>query len=331
MLKRTVLLSFLWLAGSFQLANADLMDDCREHPVPNVRLQACNDIIARTSVDLNTKAVAYQYRGNGRLEAGAFQQAIADFSEAIHINPSSSPSFAGRARAKFSTRDFLGAVADFTEALRHAPNASELYMERGHVYLLLGNVDASIIDLTKAISLNPNSASALNNRGFAFRRKGQFDSALRDYSAAIEINPAYALAYANRGYLQLARGDRSAAIGDLRRALLLDPSLITARNALRKLGSETSVAAESDRLVRDGHLLAEQNCRSCHAIGIDGKSTNIKAPEFRNLKRRHALIALREPITRGIAAPHENMPQFLLTADQTDAIIAYINSLPAPK
>ena len=47
-----------------------------------------------------------------------------------------------------------------------------------------------------------------------------------------------------------------------------------------------------------------------------------------SLKRRHALLALREPIWRGIAAPHDNMPQFQLTTEQTDAVIAYINSLP---
>ncbi len=321
----------LLLVGSIQPAGADLLDDCREHPVPDARLKACGDIVSRSSFDANAKALAYQYRGNARMDAGAFQQAIADFSESIRLKSTSSPAFAGRARAKFSARDFPGAVADFSEAIRHSPNASELYIERGHVYLLLGNLDASIIDLTKAISLDPTNASAFNNRGLAFRRKGHLDSALRDYSAAIEINPAYALAYANRGHLQLAKGERGAAMDDLRHALLLDPSLISARNALRQLGSEPSVAAESDRLVREGQILADRNCSSCHAIGSNGKSANSKAPEFRNFKRRHALLALREPIARGIAAPHDNMPQFLLTSEQTDAIIAYINSLPAQK
>ena len=42
---------------------------------------------------------------------------------------------------------------------------------------------------------------------------------------------------------------------------------------------------------------------------------------------RHPIQALREPLTRGIARPHDEMPRFQLSDDETDTIIAYINSL----
>jgi mono/diheme cytochrome c family protein len=63
----------------------------------------------------------------------------------------------------------------------------------------------------------------------------------------------------------------------------------------------------------------------CHAIGA--KSTNGNVPMFRNLSRLYTLLALREPITRGIAAPHDQMPQFAVSGEQIDMIVAYINSL----
>ena len=41
-------------------------------------------------------------------------------------------------------------------------------------------------------------------------------------------------------------------------------------------------------------------------------------------------MALREPLTRGIAAPHDEMPRFALTNADIDHVVAYINSL-APR
>ena len=37
--------------------------------------------------------------------------------------------------------------------------------------------------------------------------------------------------------------------------------------------------------------------------------------------------ALSEPITRAIVTPHAEMPHFILSNEQIDTIVAYINSL----
>lgn len=326
-MKQKVAIALLFLGVSLRPAAADLMDECRGRPWPDVQLRACTEIIASPRFDLDAKALAYRYRGDARTDAGAFQAAIADFSELIRLRPDNVPALAGRARAEFSIRSLAAATADYNEAIRLSPAVANLFIARGHVYLAQGNPDASIRDLTEAIRLDPRSATAFNNRGLALRKKGDLDGAMQDYSTAIAINPIYALAYENRGYLQEAPGQRNAAIADLRQALLLDPSLVGARDALRRLGSWQSIASESDRRIREGHALAERNCGGCHAIGAEGRSTNGNAPKFRDLSRLYTLLALREPITRGIAAPHDQMPQFAVSDEQTDMIVAYINSL----
>ena len=53
------------------------------------------------------------------------------------------------------------------------------------------------------------------------------------------------------------------------------------------------------------------------------------APAFRVLQQRHPVLTLREPLSRGIAAPHDEMPKFALADADVDKIVAYINSLPA--
>ena len=141
------------------------------------------------------------------------------------------------------------------------------------------------------------------------------------------INPIYALAYNNRGYVYESQGRKQDAIENFRTALLLDPSLVGAKKGLERLGGSAAIAARSDELVREGKGLVEKNCAWCHATGPAGASPNKKAPEFRNLHERHPLLALREPLSRGIAARHDEMPDFALSNADVDKIVAYINSL----
>ena len=323
----TISLSLVLLALSFRPAAAGLLEECEGQAWPNVQLRACTEIITNPAFAPDARATAYRSRGDIRISSGAFRQAIADFDKSIRLKPDSAAAFAGRARAKFSLRDFAGALSDYNEAIRLSPASAVPYIERAHVYLSMGKADASVSDLTEAIRLDPKNAVAFNNRGLAYRKKGELDRAYQDYSSAIAINPAYALAYANRGYLQSARGRRKAAVSDLQQALFLDPSLIDARDALRRLGGSRSITREIDRRIREGHKLASEKCSGCHAIGRQGKSPNARAPEFRNLGRRHTLLSLRQPIARGVVAQHDKMPQFQLSSYQVDTIVAYINSL----
>ena len=176
---------------------------------------------------------------------------------------------------------------------------------------------------------NPKSAVALNNRGLAHRRKGDLAQAWADYTAAIQLSPIYAQAYANRGYLEEARGRIDDARWNLKQALMIDPSLAAARQALARLGIADEVTREADARVAAGMALAEQWCARCHAVGYDGESPNAKAPPLRSLSRRHPQLALREPVERGIAAPHDEMPRFVMSDADIDGIVAYVNSLAA--
>jgi mono/diheme cytochrome c family protein len=89
------------------------------------------------------------------------------------------------------------------------------------------------------------------------------------------------------------------------------------------------LTAESEAFAQKGKALAEKNCSWCHAVGSEGDSPNPKAPQFRNLQSRHPLLTLRAPLSRGVAAPHDQMPGFKLTNSEIDEIVAYINSLRA--
>jgi tetratricopeptide (TPR) repeat protein len=323
-------LACLVVSAAASGAIADTLADCSQGRNSDVRLRACSDIIAAPAYGPNEKALAYRNRGNARADAGASAQAVADFNEAIRLRPNDASGYAGRARAQLALRNVAAAIDDYDAALRLAPTTpatASLYVGRGHARFVKGDLAAAIADFTEAIRLNPNSTSTFNRRGLAYRRSGDLARAIDDYTAAITLNPVYALAYNNRGYVYEAQGRKQDAIAEFQSALLLDPSLIGARDGLARLGIPAALLAETEKHVQEGKALVEQNCSGCHAVGGRGASPNKKAPEFRSLHERHPSLALREPLSRGIAAPHDEMPKFALTGPQIDTVVAYINSL----
>jgi len=51
------------------------------------------------------------------------------------------------------------------------------------------------------------------------------------------------------------------------------------------------------------------------------------APAFRTLPKRYPIDYLAEALAEGISTGHPDMPEFVASPDQIDAIIAYIESL----
>jgi tetratricopeptide (TPR) repeat protein len=324
---RRIGLACLLTVAAANRAAADILADCTQPRGSQAKLRACSDVIASPAYGAAEKALAYRNRGTSRADAGANAQAAADFGHAIRLRPDDASGYAGRARARLALRDVAGAIDDYSEALRLTPGTASLYVGRGHARFVKGDPSGAIADFTEALRLNPQSPSTLNRRGLAYRRSGDLARAIEDYTSAITLNPVYALAYNNRGYVYEAQGRKDDAIADFQAALLLDPSLIGARDGLARLGIPAALLAETEQRVQEGKALVEQNCSGCHAVGARGASPNVRAPEFRNLHERHPGLALREPLSRGIAAPHDEMPKFALSGPQIDTVVAYINSL----
>jgi tetratricopeptide (TPR) repeat protein len=68
----------------------------------------------------------------------------------------------------YSRGDYVTAIADFTEAIRLDPDYAAAYNKRGLAYHDgKKDYDRAIADYTQAIRLDPNYANAYNNRGLA--------------------------------------------------------------------------------------------------------------------------------------------------------------------
>ena len=91
------------------------------------------------------------------------------------------------------------AIADFTEAIRIDPKLSGAYSNRGSAWDNKGEHDKAIADYTEAIRIDPRLATAYSNRGLVWEKKGALDKAIADCTEAIRIDPKIARAYNHRG------------------------------------------------------------------------------------------------------------------------------------
>src|SRR5271157_1147829 len=138
----------------------------------------------------------YVWRANVWLKRKELDTAIADYNEAIRLNPGSAGvAHQGRGRAWRDKKEYDKAIADCNEAIRLDPGHARAYYTRGVVWSDKNDYDKAIADYNEAIRLDPGYERAYNGRGNAWRAKKDYDKAIADYNEDIRLDPGYARAY----------------------------------------------------------------------------------------------------------------------------------------
>ena len=192
--------------------------------------QAIADYEQAIRLDPNN-AINYDGRGRVFADKGDLDLALEDFNQAIRRNPNAFATYNQRGGVFQRKGDNVRAIADFTQAIRLNPNYAVAYYNRGSRYLNRDEFDLAIADFNEVIRINPNHAPAYNNRGRTFDRKGDYDKAIADFNTAIHIEPNV-VSYNNRANTYLKKGDFSRAIADWETVLRIDPNNTYAMNGL---------------------------------------------------------------------------------------------------
>jgi Tfp pilus assembly protein PilF len=164
------------------------------------KIASCSRVIADNTANAAKRAQAYRSRGAAYYDKSDYDRVIADFSEAMKLDPNIvPPSFAHaynrRGLAYVEKKDYDLAIADYGEAIKLDSSSAEVYNNRGTAYNIKEEYDRAIPDFDQALTLDSNYALAYNNRGFAYFRKNDTDRAIADYSEALKHNANYAIAY----------------------------------------------------------------------------------------------------------------------------------------
>ena len=80
-------------------------------------------------------------------------------------------------------------------------------------------------------------------------------------------------------------------------------------------------------LTNKGEALVKENCSRCHAIGKEGTSPHPPAPPFRTLSSKYPVEDLAESLAEGIVSGHPDMPIFVFSPHDVEAIIGYLQSI----
>lgn len=227
-------------------AQAGAVEDCNQTADHDRRIRGCGAIIY--GEQKGNISAAYRNRGAAWRAKGEFDLAIANYDQAIRLDPKNGNGYGQRGLAWYDKKDYDRAIADYDLAIQINPKDSSAYNNRGNAWSEKGDHDRAISDYDRSIRLDPKSAIAYNNRGIVWVQKRDKNRAMMDYEQAIRLNPRYAEVYNSRGNLWSSNGDKDRAIADYDHAIRLDPGLARAYN---NRGVDWHAKGDIDRAIAD--------------------------------------------------------------------------------
>jgi lipoprotein NlpI/transglutaminase-like putative cysteine protease len=182
---------------------------------------------ALASQDMTPKLApsAHMARGDAYILQGKYDQAVADFDEAVRLNPDLASKFPSFAHALEDQREFHRAEQVWSSAIGASPSSASLYDERGTVRDFLGDHDGAVSDFNRAISLaSPKDkvAAYYNDRAITFWSTHDWRGAISDDTEALKHDDKSATAYRGRGIAEYFSGKFDTASADLAKAVQLD-------------------------------------------------------------------------------------------------------------
>ncbi|MCL2231750.1 MAG: tetratricopeptide repeat protein [Treponema sp.] len=150
-------------------------------------------------------------------------RAIAEFTEAIRLNPSWIDAFSSRSHVHWSLGDYDSALADANQMIRLAPNDPQGLMLRGSLRMSQGNYVQARLDFSNATHLDPDSWRAWSSLAGAHRAMGNNDGRIEAYTQLIRLYPNHPNWYSNRAFLHLEMRNFDYAIADITQIIRLWP------------------------------------------------------------------------------------------------------------
>ncbi len=172
------------------------------------------------------------------------KQAVLADSERAHV-------LGNRANALIALGKRDDALADLSGALTLNPRDEIALASRATLYMDTNRPDLAETDLFKLKLINPTNGTTFYNAGVADQRVGDFAKALDDYRTAVRLLPSFAPAHAALGVLLKAQ-DPNAALAEFNQALALDaqsPALKSRASLNLSLGQREAAIHDFDALI----------------------------------------------------------------------------------
>jgi tetratricopeptide (TPR) repeat protein len=216
--RQAIALASLLAAVPVFAASQSDYDDCAQNSDQDRQIAGCTQIIDDIGESIHNRRLAFDNRGTARHAKGYNDRAIADYTEAIKLNPKDALAYDNRGTAWRDKGDLDRALADYNTAIKLNPTNAVAHGNRGNLQRERGDNRKALADYTEALRLDPHFALAYANRALVWHLQGDNARAIADSTEAIQLDPNEATAYRIRGYAYFGNGDFAAAAADLLRA-----------------------------------------------------------------------------------------------------------------
>jgi tetratricopeptide (TPR) repeat protein len=196
-------------------AVADDLDTCQKTP-GDAAIAACTRAIASGAYTGHALSALYDNRGIRYAKKGEADRAIADYSEAIRLDPRNATAYYNRGKVWRAKGDYDRAIADAGEAIKLTPNDADAWNNRCYARALANReLPAALADCNQALQLSPSDVGTLDTRGLVYLRLGRFDAAIADYDAVLKRYPTVPESLYGRGLAKRKRGDAAGGDADI--------------------------------------------------------------------------------------------------------------------
>jgi tetratricopeptide (TPR) repeat protein len=176
----------------------------------------------------NLAAWAFNRRGQLRSQTGQQQLAMADFNEAIRLDPQCWRALHNRGVMLAIERKFEPAFDDFNRTVAINPSYAKAYSNRAALFVVAGQLDPALQDYRRAAQLDPELVTAHRGQARVCHLLGKLDESLEHYDVAVRLAPNDAYTVERRAELLTDLGRYADAAADYDRAIGLDPQLASA-------------------------------------------------------------------------------------------------------
>jgi tetratricopeptide (TPR) repeat protein len=158
-------------------------------------------------------------------QGGNGDVAIAGCTAVINDAPESAiraRAYFNRGNAWMPKGDNDRAIADYTEAIRLDPKNAELFNNRCWTRAVIGQLEQALEDCETSLNLRPGDGRILDSRALVHLKQNDFKKAIADYDAVLTIDPENAASFYGRGLAKQKMGDTVGGNADIAAATSMD-------------------------------------------------------------------------------------------------------------
>lgn len=130
-------------------------------------------------------------QGNQRLKNQRYDDAIAAYDKAIHLNPNLYQSWYNRGLCLAELHRFKEAITSYQQVIKIKPDFERAWNSLGNAFYHSQQYTEAITAYDHALQLEPNLANTWYNRACCRALQGHVDLAIDSLKQAIEINPNF--------------------------------------------------------------------------------------------------------------------------------------------